>query len=294
MRLLSPLEVCVNGAAEQRGPTAREARAKGSQARLLVQKVGSLSVVRGCFATSPLRILTPRNHGHAAWAYTSTLGGGLVDGDRVRLHIEVDAGAAAVLSTQGETRVYRSPRGCHNELSAEVNDGAFLAVLPDPTVCFADARYNQCTEIAVAPKGALVLADILAAGRTARGERWAFKRYAAELTLRMGERVVLAESVLLDPRHGPIVERFGRFEVLATLLLAGERLRTYCNALREELQQLPPTARATLIESANALGEDALLVRMASLSLEDALRSIRRHLSFLPLLLGDDPWTRRN
>ena len=284
----------MNVAAEQRGPTAREARAKGSPARLWVQKVGSRSVVRGCFATSPLRILTPRNHGHAAWAYTSTLGGGLVDDDRVRLHIEVETGAAAVLSTQGETRVYRSPRGCHTELTAEVKDGALLAVLPDPTVCFADACYSQRTEIAVAPKGALVLADILVAGRTARGERWAFKRYAAELTLRMGERVVLAESVLLDPRHGPIAERFGRFEVLATLLLAGERLRTYYDALRDQLQQLPATARSTLIESANALGQDALLVRMASLSLEDALRSIRRHLSFLPLLLGDDPWTRRN
>ena len=294
MRLLSPLEVCVNVDAEQRGPTAREARAKDSPARLWVQKVGSRSVVRGCFATSPLRILTPRNHGHAAWAYTSTLGGGLVDDDRVRLHIEVETGAAAVLSTQGETRVYRSPRGCQSELIAQVKDGALLAVLPDPTVCFADARYSQRTEIAVAPKGALVLADILVAGRTARGERWAFKRYAAELTLRMGERVVLAESVLLDPRHGPIVERFGRFEVLATLLLAGERLRIYYDALRDELQQLPATARSTLIESSNALGEDALLVRMASLSLEEAVRSIRRHLSFLPLLLGDDPWTRRN
>ena len=31
----------------------------------------------------PLRLLTPANHGHAAWVYTSSYGGGLVDGDRV-------------------------------------------------------------------------------------------------------------------------------------------------------------------------------------------------------------------
>jgi urease accessory protein len=292
--LLLLLEIPVNVAAQPIPPRVREARLKGSPARLLVQRVGSRSVVRRCFATSPLRILTPRNHGHAAWAFTSTLGGGLVDDDRIRLHIEVEAGAAAVLSTQGETRVYRSPRGCQSELVARVEDDALLAVLPDPTVCFADARYSQRTEIALAPKGALVFADTLVAGRSARGERWAFRRYAAELTLRIGERVALAESVLLDPGHGPIGERFGPFEVLATLLIAGKRLQKHYAALRDELQLAPAPAHATLIESANSLGEDALLVRMASLSVEEAVRSIRRHLRFLPPLLGDDPWIRRN
>src|ERR1700694_2311206 len=92
-------------------------------AQLSIERAGERSVVRTSFATSPLRLLTPRNHGRAAWVYTSTLGGGLVNGDRLQLDLSVGAGAACLLSTQGETRVYRSPRGCSNQLRAKVEDG---------------------------------------------------------------------------------------------------------------------------------------------------------------------------
>jgi len=263
-------------------------------ARLHFEGVGGRTVVGRCFAKSPLRILTPRNRGHAAWAYTSTLGGGLVDGDRIRLEIEVGGGASALLSTQGETRVYRSPRGCRSELFVRVEDHALLAVLPDPTVCFASARYEQRTEIALAPGASVVSVDAFLSGRSARGERWAFERYASELILRLGDRAILSEKVLLDPAHGPIAERFGRFDAFATVLIAGDRLRLSRDALCRKLNALPAPARARLIESANPLGEHALLIRMAAVSVEDVLRSIRAHLSFLPALLGDDPWTRRN
>jgi urease accessory protein len=270
------------------------ASAQGPPARLVFQFVNDRTVVGRSYATSPLRILTPRNHGHAAWAYTSTLGGGLVDGDRIRLEVGVGGGAAAVLSTQGENRVYRSPRGCRSELFAQVENNALLAVLPDPTVCFAGARYHQRTEIALAPGAALVFVDALLSGRSARGERWAFERYVSELTLRSGDQVILAEKVLLDPEHGPIAERFGRFDVFATLLIAGDRLRPCRAALRQKLDALSAPSRARLVETANPLGEDALLIRIAAVSVEDVLRTTRAHLSFLPALLGDDPWTRRN
>jgi urease accessory protein len=46
------------------------------------------------------------------------------------------------------------------------------------------------------------------------------------------------------------------------------------------------------VEQPNDLGE-VLVIRMAAVSLEAALRTIREHLAFLPGLLGDDPWARR-
>src|SRR5262249_17509118 len=262
-------------------------------AQLVFERVGPRSVLATAFATSPLRILSPRNHGHAAWAYLSTLGGGLVDGDRLRLRVRVRRGAAAVLATQGETRVYRSPHGCRSELLAEAEEDSLLAVLPDPTVCFAGARYSQRIDLRLAAGAALVFVDLLSAGRSARGERWAFQQYAGELTLRLGDRVLLAEGMLLAPEHGPIGKRFDRFDVLATLLLAGELLRPARAALSRTLGALPVAARAARLESANDLGDEVLLVRMAAVSVEDALRSLRQHLRFLPAILGDNPWARR-
>ena len=92
---------------------------------------------------------------------------------------------------------------------------------------------------------------------------------------------------------GRFVGRFGRFEVLCTLLLAGDALAAPRAAIAAELASLPARAHADRIESANLLGDDALLVRMAATSVEDARRTIRARLRFLPALLGDDPWARR-
>src|SRR5262245_38222153 len=101
------------------------------------------SVVSRAYATSPLRLLTPENHGRAAWVYASSYGGGLVDGDCVEIDIEVGAGAAAYFSTQASTKVYRSERGAVTGLRAAVAAGGLLIVMPDPVVCFAASRYVQ-------------------------------------------------------------------------------------------------------------------------------------------------------
>ena len=276
--------------AEQRRSEATE---RGSEARLSFRRVGASTVIDSAFATSPLRILMPRNHGRAAWAYTSTLGGGLVDGDAIRLRVQVGPGAAAALLSQGQNRVYRSPGGCRSDLSADIEEGGFLALLPDPTVCFAGASYEQKTELRLAPGAAAVAVDVLAAGRSARGERWAFRRYSGELSVRSGERVLVRERLLLDPDHGPLAERLGRFDALCTLLLAGDALREERKALARRIHAEPLPARAAVIAQANEIGDGALVVRIASVSLEDALRAVREHLRFLPDLLGDDPWARR-
>ena len=262
----------------------------GAAGRLGVERVGRESVVCSAFAASPLRLLTPRNHGHAAWAYTSSLGGGFVDGDRVRLEVRVGAGASALVGTQGATRIYRSSRGCRSEVSAEVGPGALLALLPDPTVCFARARHEQETEVQLAPGGSLVLFEAIGAGRS--GERWAFARYASRLRVSSATGTIIDEALLLDPAHGALPERFGRFDALATLLLAGPGLPH--ESIARSLSEEPLRRQAAFIQSASRLGTDALVVRIAATQVEDAVAVARAHLRFLPALLGDDPFSRRS
>src|SRR5258706_16480554 len=93
------------------------------RAHIGVIRSRSRSVVSRAYATSPLRLLTPANHGHAAWIYTSSHGGGLVDGDRLVMDIDVGAGAAAFVSTQASTKVYRSAQGTSAALHARVGPG---------------------------------------------------------------------------------------------------------------------------------------------------------------------------
>ncbi|HVP63225.1 MAG TPA: urease accessory protein UreD [Myxococcaceae bacterium] len=253
-----------------------------ARGHLAFRQVGMGTAVETAYAESPLRLLTPRNHGTAAWAYTSTLGGGLVDGDRLALEISVGRGARAFVSSQGPTRVFRSARGVVSETVAGVDEGGALLLLPDPTACFAGARYTQSTEVSLAPGASLALWEVLSAGR----ERWGFTR--CQSTLRV--LPFLDECWLLDPEHGSLEERMGRFGAIGTLLLVGPLFSATVEAIRLRVDAGPAQPGAPLVESASPLREGALVLRLAARSVQQLVHRLRHHLATLPSLLGDDPW----
>jgi urease accessory protein len=242
------------------------------------------TAVRTAYAESPLRLLTPGNHGGAAWAYTSTLGGGLVDGDRVRLRIDVGEGARAFVTSQGPTRVFRSAAGCESVTEARVEAGALLALLPAPAACFAGARFEQRTSLDLAAGASLAFWDVLSAGR----DRWDFARCRSAVAVRREGRALLEEAWLLDAGHGALRERFGRFQAIGTLLLAGPLFA--CSAVRSAVDRGPLRPKAALMQSASPLGPDALVVRLAGERVEILLAALREHLGPLRTALGDDPW----
>jgi urease accessory protein len=252
------------------------------------------SVVAAAFATSPLRLLTPRNNGTAAWIYTSTFGGGLLDGDDVRLRVEIEEGQSAYLASQASTKVYRAvERHAAVHLEAAIARGGLLVVAPDPVVCFARARYEQTQRFAVDATGGLVLVDWFTSGRHARGERWAFDRYSSRGSVHRGGRLVWHDAVLLDRADGPIAPRMGRYDVLATIVLAGSRLDDCADRTLAMVAAAPAPRSGSLVVSGSPIAGGGAVVRLAGRSVEQVGQTIRQCLAFVPELLGDDPWARR-
>jgi urease accessory protein len=249
--------------------------------------------VSRALATSPLRLLTPANHGHAAWIYTSTYGGGLVDGDAISLRATVGQGATAFLSTQASTKVYRSPRGTDVEMRAQVERHGLLVVVPDPVVCFAGSRYRQVQRVDLAEGAGLVLVDWLSSGRRASGERWAFEDYVSRMVVRHGGRLALHDATTLRASDGDLATRIGRFDVLALVVIAGSAIRAETSALVTRASQQPIVRRSDELVSVTALGEVGCVARVAGRSVEQVGRRLRQLLGFVPALLGDDPWSRK-
>jgi len=250
------------------------------------------TVVHTARARSPLRVLLPRNHGDGAWAYLAGLGGGLVDGDAVALDVEVGPGACAMVGTQASTKAYRSPRGTEHALSARVAAGATLALVPDPVSLFAGARYAQRIDVALEDASAtLVLLDAFTSGRAARGERWAFARYASRLRVTVGGRARAADALVLDPRHGDLAARMGRFDAFATLVALGPRAEGVRAAIGAATARAPSTVLAGLLAGASA---DGCVGRLAAPSVRELLLAVRAVLAApLAHALGDDPFARR-
>jgi len=251
------------------------------------------SVVSRAYATSPLRLLTPDNHGHAAWVYTSSYGGGLVDGDRIAIDVEIDAGAAAFISTQASTKVYRSPRGTSAELHARVAADGLLVLAPDPVVCFAASRYRQTQRFDLARGAALVAIDWMTSGRRASGERWLFREYVAQLSARLDGTLLVHDALALRSEDGDLPARMGRFEVIAVIVLIGVTLRDASSEIVSRIASMPVTRRADRLLSASALGDAGCVIRIAGTSVEQVGRTMRELLGFVPAMLGDDPWIRK-
>jgi urease accessory protein len=246
-----------------------------------------------CRSHTPLRLLLPRARGRTVWAVAASHGGGLVGGDHVALDLGVGEDAQACLTTQAETKVYRSADAPGRQSTrARVARGGLLAVLPEPVSAYAGSAYEQAQRFELAAGGSLVLLDTFTAGRSARGERWAFRSLRTANEVALDGRLVLADALRLAEGEGPpVATRMAGFDLLATVVLLGPRLVEPAAALLAELAARP-AERAPVIAAASPLA-DGLFMRLAAVDVESGLAALRATLAFLPGLLGEDPLSRR-
>ena len=88
----SPPEACPVGRAASHAPAVRSpARAILNSRTSATSQFGvrGVTVLTRASATSPLKLLNPRNAGASAWVYAATYGGGLVGGDSLSMRVEV-------------------------------------------------------------------------------------------------------------------------------------------------------------------------------------------------------------
>jgi urease accessory protein len=250
-----------------------------------LERVGESTVATRLRAASPLRLFAMRGDDGAAWVLLSSLGGGLVTGDALSLSARVGPDAVGLFTTQASTKAYRSERGVTQRSEIHAAGGSLCAWVPDPLVCFARSRVAQQTHAHLAPGASLVLLDSFTSGRSLRGERWAFDRLDARLQVTADGAPIVDESLLLDPAHGPIAARMGRFDLLATLVLLGPLVEPHAAAIERAIAATPLGRPDAVIESASRAGP-ALVLRLAASSTAAGLTRLRERLSFLDPLVG--------
>lgn len=261
-----------------------------ARSALAVAQVDGRSAVVRSRSASPLKLLAPGNHGHGAWVYQSSYGGGLLGGDEVALELEVGEGATLFLSSQSSSKVYRG-RGARFDLRARVGADATLLAWPDPVVCFAGAEVFQCQRFDLQRGSNLLVVDAWTAGRVARGERWAFERVLAQLTVDVGGARSFHDALELSNAHGPLRERLRGLDALATVLLAGPRLAPAIEAIRRAVDARPLNAPVLAVASPAPIG---LVLRLAAPAVEALTHTLRELLHpHVAALLGDDPLARK-
>ncbi len=235
-------------------------------------------------------MLTPGNHGHAAWLFLSSLGGGFVGADSLSLEIDVADAATCWLSSQASTKAYRASQSTF-DMAARVEGSGSLYVWPDAVTCFAGASLKQSQRLSLNAQGSAMWVDIVSSGRVSRGERWAFEQFSSSLFVDVDGKPWLRESSVLSSLHGPLLERMAGLEAVATVVIVGPRHQALVERVAADIASRP--AREAVLVAASAR-EGGIVIRVAAPALEPlnaALKLLLREA--IAGALGDDPFSRK-
>ena len=195
--------------------------------------------------------------------------GGVLSGDRLALHVNVGASAAAQITTTGATRLYRHREGAADSEQHStffVGEAGQLEYLPDPVIPYAGSRHAQRTEIRLARGAAVFWWECFAPGRLAAGERFAFERLRVQTAVYAGARPVLREDYLLEPEKKPLaapVRMLGYSHMASFCAVQEGRPPEFWRSLEGGLNEIARvrTVPGHTVWGASALVSDGVLVR---------------------------------
>lgn len=221
--------------------------------------------------------------------YTSSLGGGLVRGDSLRLDIEVGPGATLFVSSQSQTKVFKG--ASRSEVRAKVAAGGLLVFWPAAVACFRDATYVQDTLIEVEPGGSVLALDAWTSGRPAHETPWTFRGFTSRTRIVGADGVPLLVDGTAVDREDPSAT--AQFHAFAAVLAAGPRCvaigSTGAEESRDDVDARQHVSRGAL-SAQHSLPRDRFVARFGTgtfSELTEHLAGIRR---FIVGELGDDPF----
>lgn len=173
----------------------------------------------------PLRVVrTFDADGHSALAHLHNVSGGVFGGDDLSLQVEVGEGANVQLTTTGATRVYRrsaESASARQHCSFTVSEGALLEYVPDAIIPFAGAHFHQSTTVQLSADAGLFWWEILAPGREASNEVFAFECVEMHTQLSAPDELISVDRVRLEPGKKAIgaIGRLGSYRYWSTFYI---------------------------------------------------------------------------
>lgn len=212
----------------------RPAGARSGRFELALSRHGARTHIGRQYVSYPFHMTRPFAFDAAIpsllTVYQQSSSGGLYRDDRLASRFDVEAGAAGHVTTQAATVVhdcYGQPAQQTTEIVLE--EGAFLALTPDPLVLFPGAACSGDTQVRLAPGAVLLLSDAFAL-HDPEGRGRPFERLGARVDIRdSAGRLLVRDNLDIAGVHlaGP-GSPIGDWKVVSNFMLLGapDRLPT--------------------------------------------------------------------
>lgn len=196
----------------------------------------------------PLRVVRAfHTHENGALVHLHNVSGGLFGGDQLNLYVHAGRACEVQLATTGATRIYRrSSESIRTSQRSEfvVSEGALLEYVPDPIIPYAGADFHQHTAIQLSADSGLFWWEILAPGREAKNELFAFERVEMRTEVVAADELVCIDRMNIEPDKKSIGSpgRMGPYRYCGTFYICkvgvtGDRWLE----LEQDLRKIVPT-----------------------------------------------------
>jgi urease accessory protein len=160
-----------------------------------------------------------------ACIYLITTSGGILQGDRYSLEIEVGANARAHLTTQGSTKIQSMDSNYAAQAQTiRLRENAYMEFIPEPIIPFRNSRFITDTVVERDPTATLLYSEILVPGRRYHhvDECFGFDVFSARVrAFDPAGRETFCEKYILEPKKRSIRQLgvMGDFDIYANVLL---------------------------------------------------------------------------
>ncbi|MDR3161362.1 MAG: urease accessory protein UreD [Spirochaetaceae bacterium] len=246
-----------------------------------IKKGSEKSVLDRCYFTPPFKITHPfyTEEGLLSIMVLS-VSAGLMAGDRQKIALCLEDGASARIGSQSFEKIHRmgETQSACRETVLTLERDAFLWYAPLPVIPFARSAFESRTSVYLRDSTSrLIYAEILACGRSARGERFAWRFYKNRLRVFEGGALIYFDNndfrpAETDPESFTMFEGYSHFSnlLLVNIPLSPEQREEIGRSLR----RFPGGVGGVTLT-----GSGALCVRTLGNSAEAAMEQHRRILA---------------
>lgn len=211
--------------------------------------------------------------------------GGILQGDRYAIEIDLADGTEAHITTQAATKIHEMDANFATQTQDIVlAPDSYLEYLPHPVIPHRHARFVSRTRIVIDPSATLLYSEILLPGRKYYGGGEVFAYDLLSLSIRAERpdgKVLFTEKFIVEPEISDVgnVAIMGKFDVFANVLLLTPR--AHAERILEHVQPIIDVERGWAAGLGRLPGDAGLIYKVLGMESQLVRAKVREFWSLV-------------
>ena len=216
---------------------------------------------------------------HLPCVHIITTSGGILQGDRYAIEIDLAPGAQAHVTTQAATKIHEMDAN----FAAQTQDivlgaGSYLEYLPLLVIPHKQSRFVTRTRVTIDPSATLLYSEILMPGRKyyGPGEIFDYDVFSSTVRVeRLDRSALFTEKFIIEPRRTDVRQTgvMGAFDVFANVLLLTPK--THADRVFEQVETMIDLPNGCAAGASRLPGDSGLIYKVLGMESQPVCAKVR-------------------